>query len=392
MKKIKCIFISHALLTNNTGAATSLRTFLKYQSFLDIDLVLPLFIFNLFRWPKLIRQNLRSLPPSVNKVYFFPLPWSRCFEGSQTSPKAVAAYALSNIVAYIFRPILKFLLKQPTYKFIYLNSVALHSLTSAHYKTIVHVREVLKKPSDIRANAIDNLKKAAGLIFIDKRTHDAFSNHIKNDVHPSDCIINNPFDMTKARRLREKKIPFKYTSHYRCENEKIFSYVGSIEKIKGVDFIIKTFLHVKPMQAKLLIIGSGTARYFNYCKTLAADSQSIVFLGELGPDAILEIYAQSDYVLRGDPDFRIGRTIYEGLYAGCRVILPKSPADNRIDADLSPFSGQVLFYKPRDINSLGEIFQEAAATKQENNYNGPSGNIGAHCREIKNFLEKILAH
>lgn len=390
MNKIKCLFVSNVLLTNIYGAATSLRTFLQYQNFLDIDLILPLFIFNIFKWPKLIHQNLRILPPSINKVYFLPLPWTRCYEGSQTSRKAVTAYTLSNIIAYFFRPILKLILKQPRYKFIYLNSVALNSLTSAQYKTLIHVREVLNDHSPLLPKTVDNLKKAAGLIFIDKRTHNAFKKHTMNDPHPVEGIINNPFDMSAARHLRQKKQQFINTSSLHCQNETIFSYIGSIEKVKGIDFIIKAFLKAKPIGAKLFIIGSGNISYLNYCKSLAANTKSIVFLGKLQPKAMAEIYATSDYVLRGDPDFRIGRTIYEALYAGCKVLLPKYNLDNMMDPELSQFSNQVLFYKPRDIYSLRNLLKEASEKIEESNYSGSTGNISEHCQNMKTFIMKLL--
>ncbi len=217
MNKIKCLFVSNVLLTDINGAAISLRTFLQHQNFLDIDLVLPLFIFDIYKWPKLIHQNLRILPPSINKIYFFLLPWSRCFEGSQTSRKAVAAYSLSNIIAYFFRPILKLFLRRPKYEFIYLNSVALNSLTSTQYKTLLHVREVLNDHSYLLPKTIDNLRKAAGLIFIDNRTRYAFKKHIKNHPQPVDCIINNPFEMSISRHLHQKKRHFIDASSLSCQ-------------------------------------------------------------------------------------------------------------------------------------------------------------------------------
>ena len=390
MNKIKCLLISHVLLTGIYGGATSLKTFLKYQNFLDIDLILPLFIFNIFRWPKLIRQNLRALPASINNVYFLPLPWSRCYEGSQTSAKAIAAYTLNNIIAYFFLPILKVILKQKKYRFIYLNSLALNNLISAQYKTLVHVREVLSAHSPLLTKTITNLKKATGLIFIDKRTHDAFRRYSMTSLRPAECIINNPFDMSKALYLRRNKHQLINPAISHRRNETIFSYIGSISKIKGIEFIIKTFIKAKPERAKLFIIGSDNNSYFNYCKLIASDTQSIKFLGELQYDAMMEIYAASDYILRGDPDFRIGRTIYEALYAGCNVILPEYSLEDMMDQDLSHFDNQLIFYKPRDSKSLVEALKNAADKIKESHYIGPTGNISEHCQNIKSFIVKLL--
>ena len=390
MNKMKCLFVSNVSLADMNGAATSLRTFLQHQDFLNIDLVLPLFIFNIFKWPKLIHQNLRILPTTINKVYFFFLPWSRCFEGSQTSRKAVAAYTLSNFIAYFFRPILKLLLKQPKYKFIYLNSVTLNSLVSTQYKTLLHVREVLDDHSPLLLKTLDNLRKAEGLIFIDKRTRYAFRRHIKSNPHPAECIINNPFDMSAARHLRQKKLRFITTSSLHHQSETIFSFIGAVDKIKGVDFIIRAFLKAKPLRAKLFIIGSGNIHYFNYCKSLAANTQSVVFFGRLKPTAMTEIYATSDYILRGDPDFRIGRTIFEALYTGCKVIVPKEYSDDVIEPELVKFSNQVFFYKPRDLDSLGKVIKEASEKMGKSSYNGPTGNISEHCQSIKTFITNLL--
>jgi glycosyltransferase involved in cell wall biosynthesis len=319
------------------------------------------------------------------------LPWSRCFEGSQTSRKAVAAYSLSNLIAYFFRPILKLILKRPGYKFIYLNSLTLNSLTSTQYKTILHVREVLNDHSPMLAKTIANLQKAVGLIFIDNNTRYAFKKHIKNPPDPAECIINNPFDMSTARRLRLQKRPSIKSSVSQRRNETIFSYIGTIGPIKGADFIIKAFLKAKPSHAKLFMVGSGNIHYLNYCKSLAASTPSVVFLGRLQPDAMTEIYASSDYILRGDPDFRIGRTIFEALYTGCKVILPKAFLDEMIDQELLRFRKQVLFYRPRDIDSLAAVLAETVEKVETSDGKGPTGNISEHCQNIETFITKLLA-
>ncbi len=391
VNKPKCLFVSNVLLTDINGAANSLRTFLQHQTFLDIDLILPLFIFNIYKWPKIIRQNQRILPQSVTSVSFFLLPWSRCFEGSQTSRKAITAYALSNVFANFLVPILKLRLKRPSYRFVYLNSLSLNRLISSQYKILLHVREVLDAQSSSLPKVVERLQNAAGQIFIDSRTRDVFQMHINSRPQTVAAIINNPFDMHKARRMRQKNQKMQIASRLHRPNETIFTFIGAIDKIKGVDFIIEAFLKAKPRQAKLYIVGSGNSRFFNSCKALAARSRTVVFFDRLQPDAIMEIYAASDYVLRGDPDFRIGRTIFEALYTGCRVILPNDRPKLTLVPELSPFKRQILFYKPRDVDSLGEVINRAVKFVEMGGNSDPSGNIRTHCQQVETLVKKLLS-
>ena len=390
MNKPKCVFISNVLLTDINGAANSLRTFLQHQSFLDIELILPLFIFNIYKWPQIIRQNKRILPPSIGKVAFWLLPWSRCFEGSQTSRKAVAAYSVSNIFAYLLVPILKRYLNRSSYRFVYLNSLTLNHLVSRKYKTLVHVREVLDAQASSFPKAVERLHKTSGQIFIDIRTRDVFQKHISYRPQAVSAIVNNPFDMRAARRLRKKSRELQIASQVYRPNETVFTFIGAIDKIKGVDFVIKAFVKANPRQAKLYVVGSGNARFLNSCKALAAHNQSVIFFGRLQPDAITEIYAASDYVLRGDPDFRIGRTIFEALYTGCRVILPNDHPHRSLIPELSPFKHQILFYKPRDVDSLGKIFGQATKSVETDRIAGPSSNIDMHCQEVQTLVKNLL--
>lgn len=111
-----------------------------------------------------------------------------------------------------------------------------------------------------------------------------------------------------------------------------------------------------------MIVGKGSdSRYEKYCKKLATDDARIIFWGE-EPD-ILKIYALSDYVVRGEIAFRIGRTIFEALYSDCDVIVPgEMNAIAKIEAARS-YAQKIHAYKPRDTESLRTTLESVALNK-----------------------------
>ena len=389
--KTRCLFVSHAPLGSlGGGASNSLLIFLKHQDFLEVDLVLPLFIGRLFKLPKIIRQAYELKPPSVRKIYFLPLPWSSCFEGKQTSFKANSAYFVNNILAFLFLPAISLLLNKSEYKFFHFNSIVLHQLVRRNSNHILHVREIIDRDYPRRRNAINNLNKADGLIFIDNSSFQAYKQC--GPAHNKLChrVINNPFDMHEARDLRKDRKFISDELNLKNIPKKIFTYLGNLHPVKGTDLIIKAFIEANLKDAILLIVGTGNTRYLDYCRSLAKTMEDkILFLGMFEYKDVQKIYAVSDFVLRGDPDFRLGRTTYEALYAGSGVVLPGTEEDLSTEPDLQDFSASILFYKPGNVKSLAAAMEHANKSKSRNiSNNTPTGNMTKHCLEMQEFISK----
>jgi glycosyltransferase involved in cell wall biosynthesis len=170
---------------------------------------------------------------------------------------------------------------------------------------------------------------------------------------------------------------------------KIFSYIGMLHPVKGVELIINSFLMAKLDDALLLIVGPGNTTNLRYYITLAkSGANKILFLGRLNYEEVNEIYAISNFVVRGDPDFRIGRTTFEALFSGCHVIIPGTDEDVRQEKNLQLFKSKILLYTPADKVSLTEIFKKAYRknTSISQNQVFTDNNIKYHCDEFKKFL------
>ena len=163
---------------------------------------------------------------------------------------------------------------------------------------------------------------------------------------PCNAIIKNPFGMTFARQWRKNRQAIFEEFGLGDPADKLFAYIGMLHPIKGTDLIIKAFSEAKFKKAKLLIVGAGNPLYAKHYRSLANDNgDTIVFLGRMEFQEVIKIYAVSDFVVRGDPDFRIGRTIYEALYAGCNLIIPGNINDLDLETGLQPFASRIFFYE-----------------------------------------------
>jgi hypothetical protein len=96
----------------------------------------------------------------------------------------------------------------------------------------------------------------------------------------------------------------------------------------------------------------------------------------------MPIYFLADTIIRGDDFPRMGRTILEGLYSGCNVLLPGGTQDySSIESDMHNL---LFFYKKRDgdsfIYSLRKCISRGKSVKE-----GKSS-TSIYIKEFLNFL------
>ena len=153
--------------------------------------------------------------------------------------------------------------------------------------------------------------------------------------------MNNPFAM------RASPVPDEAAARLKADpgDVTVFAIIGMVIREKGVDRVIRAFRGVGHPHARLLVVGRGRdrARF----ERLARGDDRIVFWGE--DRAIERVYAMTDYVIRGEATFAVGRTMYEGLYAGSEVIVPASPEDEVFDRER--FADRIHTYIPGDERS-----------------------------------------
>jgi hypothetical protein len=140
--------------------------------------------------------------------------------------------------------------------------------------------------------------------------------------------------------------------------------------------------------ALLLIVGRTTDKaYLSACKKAASRHHNIFFLGEIAD--MIPIYAHSDFIIRSDPDFRIGRTVFEGLYAGCGTILPGSDADINTARELIPFKDRVCFYAPGNLEAFAERLRQCEKlARPKRTY---ESNVTEYIQSVTDFLLGSIA-
>ncbi len=101
----------------------------------------------------------------------------------------------------------------------------------------------------------------------------------------------------------------------------VMTYVGSLEKIKGVDLLIDAFNHIRiKEQATLLIVGDGSERK----KLEEIANERVRFLGKMKYEYMPSIYKQSDViVLPARWPEPLPRVLIEAMYFGKPVIATK---------------------------------------------------------------------
>lgn len=373
---MKLLFIVHS--SNLVyGAAKSIGHVLQ-----NIDLEYDVIFSNILR----LKYSKNIINAFVGKncknIYYFNLPYeSKVVLGLEND-----YLTLKNILRKIRLNIQKFLflinknkinkvLVNGNYDIIHLNSIALFPLINNKHCFIMHVREIYNKKNN--TDFYKKLSFLSGAIYIDEVVKKSLNFYFKNEI-----ILNNPIDMTKVKYLNREKILNKYKIG---KDSVIFSLIGTIIEAKGIDFVIKCINSVNTDGAKFLIIGSTSSPYAKKCIYLSKNNPNIIFLGEILN--IEELYLISDYIIRSDSQFCIGRTIYEGLYAGCGVLIQGSQDEILKMPEYDIYKDRIFNYKPRDKFSFIEKIEKLSNSKIRRKE--ARSNIIDYMDSFKKFLSKV---
>lgn len=363
MSKKKYLFITHD--TSIYGASRSLQTLLK-----NINVEYDLVIQKKLRSSNNIDDIKTFFGGNASNIYEFYLPFEECFIGRNKNKKFVNK--IFDYVKSIFYKLNKHkiyrLIDKNNYTAIHLNSIVLYPLIDNKSPFFIHIRELFDGVT--KNNLMQFLQKAEGIIFIDNEVAKPF---IENITEKS-LILNNPFDMRNMQ-----KYPLNSD-----KNLTIFSIIGAITEEKGVDFIIKVFLSTSNLNYRLYVVGNGSSEFVEKCKNFAKNDNRIIFYGE--EKEIEKIYAISNCIIRGEDIPRVGRTIYEGLYAGCSVLIPYSEDMIKID-DYEKFKDKIIFYSPRNITSCKEVFE--TNTFEKNCNIDKMTNIEEYKVKFLNYLNRL---
>jgi len=292
-------------------------------------------------------------------IYRFWLPFEKIFLGKSILDFRkfdTYKYIIKQLLSYISILFLRIHIRKKGYWFVYLNSITLYPIINNSQNYFLHVREILDTSNFYYKKITRKMNKCKGVIFIDYSTYFPFIG-----IKAPSIIMNNPIDMESVKGLDLKMI---------CKNlnidlnNTVISILGTISEVKGVDFIINCLNQSSNRNIILLVVGDIEDKknsYSKHCQVIAKINKNIRFIGEMAD--VTSIYAISDYIIRGEPVFAIGRTIYEGLYSGCKVIVP-GDIENCKDKIFNyyQYKEKIIFYEPRNeldlikkINQLGKV-------------------------------------
>ncbi len=371
-RTVKALFVTHNY--GAYGASKSLQLLLKNNPELDISLVIP-------RKELLTHENRGRIADFFGihpgKVMQFFLPWNNCFEGRKTDGLNRSIQTLKNLLWHVNKHRFTQFIKNRMFDFIHLNSLVLCDILSDRYPFIIHVRE---RVIDACVEAVwRKIKQARGILFIDESVRHPFPPH----SHPGEILLTNPVDMTGVGQYVE--------ATKAADGCVVISLIGRIEEGKGVDFIIHSFMKAASDNLRLLIAGDEgdgmKTGYPDFCRRIAAGDKRIVFWGH--EPHIDKIYAVSDYIIRGEIDFRMGRSILESLYSDCDVIIPSRETNiAQKNHELRKFPQKIHRYEPRNIEDLAGLFRSIQDRKVGKHYF--TSNVKEYVQQYNAYVQRTI--
>jgi len=190
--------------------------------------------------------------------------------------------------------------------------------------------------------------------------------------------------MKKARKLKKNKYQY-LCKKYKVDPKKIHvSLIGRISRVKGQNFFCNLAENNEFSNIfEFIIAGKGKSEYINMIFKKTKRIENLYYLGEI--ENIDEMYAIAHIVIRCDDFFPLGRTVWEGLYSGCKSLLPVSKYDD-ISEIKKYLNKEIFLYNIRNINSAILKLVEIKNIGFSINENIPTNNIDSYIKEIGKFF------
>lgn len=316
----------------------------------------------------------------LKNIYVVWMPRYRCQDYARVSLFSELSHVVNNIMACLEKKKRQRIIRNGHYHYVHLNSLVLFPIIDNNARYIIHAREVINPNYRGLPKLVHALERAAGIIYIDEATRIPIEKIIKNRKK---IVLNNPFDMTGIAKVDYQSSLKKYGL---SEENTIFAMLGQVLDYKGSKFVIRSFLETANENSRLLIVGNHKHAYGQECVEMAKHDKRVLFCGELQDTG--SIYRISDYILRGDLQFCVGRTIYEGLFSGSSAIIPGCQDDLSKMAESEKFKDKIHFYEPGNLQALAETIEKCALQKQHDRKF--ESNIEDYIKEYKKFIGKTL--
>ena len=326
-------------------------------------------------------EELRHLLGSrLKNIYTVWMPRYRCQYYDKVSFFSECSHVVNNIMAFFCKGKRKKVIRQGGYDYVHLNSLVLYPVIDDSARYFVHAREIINPRYRRIGQFVKALEKAAGIIYIDEATRIPIQAVMKNN---RSVVLNNPFDMTWVADTDYEESMKRWGL---TEQNTVFAMLGQVGDNKGSKFVLRSFLKNPDPGSRLLIVGNNRHTYGKECEKMTENDGRVIYCGEMKDTG--SIYRISDYIVRGEPQFCIGRTIYEGLFAGAGAIIPGQAADlSKMQAG-EELQERIFFYEPENEESLAAVIGQCAGTKQESREF--RSNIGHYMEVYDGFVEGVL--
>ena len=315
----------------------------------------------------------------LQNIYTVWMPRYRCQYYDRVSLFRECSHIVNNIMALFCKGKRKKVISRGGYDYVHLNSLVMFPVIDDKARYVVHAREIINPKYRRMGQFVKALERAAGIIYIDESTRIPIEAVVRNNRK---MVLNNPFDMTWVEAadyeesLKKCGVARKHT---------IFAMLGQVGDNKGSQFVLRSFMRHDNPDSRLLIVGNHEHAYGRECERMTKDDGRVIFCGEMKNTG--NIYRISDYIIRGEPQFCIGRTIYEGLFAGAGVIIPGHEADRAKMQSGEELREKIHFYEPESEESLAEVIRECSRFKQENREF--RSNIGNYMEQYNRFIQEV---
>ena len=324
----------------------------------------------------------RLLGSHLKNIYTVWMPRYRCQYYDKVSLFSECSHIVNNIMAFFCKGKRTRLIRQGGYDYVHLNSLVLFPIIDGNARYVVHAREIINPQYRRIGQFVKALERAAGIIYIDEATRIPIEAVMRNK---RSMVLNNPFDMTWVANTDYED------SLKKCgvtQENTVFAMLGQVGDNKGSKFVLRSFMRHANPNSRLLIVGNNNHAYGRECGKMTENDGRVIFCGEMKDTG--SIYRISDYILRGEPQFCIGRTIYEGLFAGAGAIIPGHEADlERMQAG-EELRDKIHFFEPESEESLAAVIQECSYVKQADRKF--RSNIGHYMERYNRFIDKVTGN
>ena len=188
------------------------------------------------------------------------------------------------------------------------------------------------------------LKRAEKVIALTKN----MQKKIKKDYKIDSIVIYNGIDISKYK-LNKAELK----KRFKLKDEKVIIYIGTLKKVKGVEYLIKSFKNInkKFQNTKLWIIGDGSERRNLEALTKKLNLQNkITFFGKKSNDKIPKYAIASDILVLPSLSEGFPMAILEAMASGLPIVASNVTGVSEIIKD--KINGFLV--KPKNSKEIAE--------------------------------------